>query len=106
MFVRVAVWLLLFALSVQASDWTNYGGNNARNGQSPEHGIGPDGSLYSLNTTGQLARIDADTGALDTPAAWPTGVPIGFEFWVQHWITDAGGPAGFAASNGLAALTP
>jgi hypothetical protein len=38
MFVRVASLLLLIALPVGATDWTNYGGNNARNGQSPEHG--------------------------------------------------------------------
>jgi hypothetical protein len=37
---------------------------------------------------------------------WPTGVPSGFTFWLQHWIADPAGPAGFAASNGVSGTTP
>ena len=36
-------------------------------------------------------------------ASWPAGLPPGFVVRLQTWIADAGGPAGFAASNGLAA---
>ncbi len=49
--------------------------------------------IISLATNG--------AGALSLPAVWPGGlacVPI----YIQYWISDAGGPAGFAASNGLA----
>jgi hypothetical protein len=38
--------------------------------------------------------------------AWPTGVPSGFTFWMQHWIADPGGTAGLAASNGVSGTTP
>jgi hypothetical protein len=33
--------------------------------------------------------------------SWPVGVPAGFKMWWQAWLPDAGGPAGFAATNGL-----
>jgi predicted outer membrane repeat protein len=36
-------------------------------------------------------------------ANWPPGLPTGFVVRLQSWIADASGPAGFAASNGLAA---
>lgn len=45
-------------------------------------------------------------GQLVLPATWPTGVPEMLTFWFQAWIQDAAGPAGFAASNALSALTP
>jgi hypothetical protein len=44
-------------------------------------------------------------GAFALPFTWPTGVPAGVFLWFQHWVTDAGGPVGFAASNGLRAKT-
>ena len=28
-------------------------------------------------------------------------LPPGFEAWAQVWVLDAGGPAGFAASNAI-----
>jgi hypothetical protein len=37
---------------------------------------------------------------------WPAGVPAGTDLYFQCWISDAGGPKGFAASNGLQANTP
>jgi hypothetical protein len=37
---------------------------------------------------------------------WPAGVPSGFELYVQAWIQESAGPAGFAATNGIKALTP
>ncbi len=41
-------------------------------------------------------------GTLELAAPWPAGIPSGFLMWLQAWLPDAGGPAGFAASNGLA----
>jgi hypothetical protein len=45
-------------------------------------------------------------GALALSAPWPAGIPSGITFCFQHWIPDAAGPSGFAASNGLLATTP
>ena len=39
-------------------------------------------------------------------ATWPAGLPSGAELLMQYWIVDAGGPAGFSASNGLSAVVP
>jgi hypothetical protein len=58
----------------------------------------PDLILYGL-------PVDA-FGVLDLLLSWPPGAPSGFTFWMQHWIADAAGPAGFAASNGLSGTTP
>jgi nitrous oxidase accessory protein NosD len=44
----------------------------------------------------------AADGTLVLSAPWPGGVPSGTLLWIQAWVPDAGGPAGFAASNGLA----
>ena len=46
------------------------------------------------------------SGSMTLAATWPTGVPQGFQFWLQWWVIDAGGPQGYAASNGLRAKTP
>jgi hypothetical protein len=45
-------------------------------------------------------------GSLTLNATWPNGLPSGFTFFTQYWIPDSAGPAGFAASNGLAGTTP
>jgi hypothetical protein len=45
-------------------------------------------------------------GVHELVLAWPTGVPGGFTFWLQHWIVDPAGPAGLAASNGVSGTTP
>lgn len=37
---------------------------------------------------------------------WPVGVPPGFDVVLQYWILDAGGPDGFAASNGITRTSP
>jgi hypothetical protein len=37
---------------------------------------------------------------------WPAGLPASTTLYLQAWHADAGGPAGFAASNALAAVTP
>jgi hypothetical protein len=45
-------------------------------------------------------------GGLLLSTHWPSGVPSGFTSYMQFWVPDAGGPKGFAASNGLAGTTP
>jgi len=46
------------------------------------------------------------TGQLVMPATWPSGLPAGFSLWYQAWVSDALGPKGLAASNGLHSTTP
>jgi hypothetical protein len=50
--------------------------------------------------------LTGPTGRLQLSAPWPTGLPPGVSVWFQHWIVDAGGPAGFSASDALQAVTP
>jgi hypothetical protein len=50
--------------------------------------------------------LDAALGTLSTVSTWPAGMPPGITFVIQDWIVDPGGPAGFAASNGLALTAP
>jgi hypothetical protein len=45
-------------------------------------------------------------GSLSVPARWPTGVPGGISIYVQAWMDDPGGVAGFAATNAVRAVTP
>jgi hypothetical protein len=46
------------------------------------------------------------SGTLSLTGTWPPAIPSGVSFYFQHWIVDAGGPVGFAASNGLKGTTP
>ena len=48
-----------------------------------------------------VPMVTDGSGAININATWPAGVPPGFDFWLQYWITDPAGPQGFAASNGL-----
>jgi len=50
--------------------------------------------------------VTSPGGTLDIVFPWPTGLPSGFATYYQVWITDAGGPFGFAASNGVQGTTP
>jgi hypothetical protein len=43
-------------------------------------------------------------GTLSLLFPWPSGVPAGVNVYLQQWMVDAGGPKGFAASNGLKIL--
>lgn len=38
-------------------------------------------------------------------SVWPSGIPAGQCLWFQHWNSDPGGPANFAASNATLAAT-
>jgi len=40
------------------------------------------------------------------PFVWPTGVPSGFSIYIQFWMQDPGGPAGFSSTPGLRGETP
>jgi hypothetical protein len=39
-------------------------------------------------------------------ADWPAGIAPGTQLWIQAWIADPGGPAGFSATDSLLATTP
>jgi hypothetical protein len=41
------------------------------------------------------------SGAWSLIFSWPIEIPAGFLMYWQAWLKDAGGPAGFAASNAL-----
>jgi hypothetical protein len=45
-------------------------------------------------------------GAINLSAAWPAGVPSGFAFFLQLWLADPAGPAGFAATNAVKGTAP
>lgn len=70
-------------------------------------GAGFKGGVLVPNPDLVLAGFVTDAGGgIDLAATWPVGVPSGLATWFQYWITDAAGPKGFAASNGLRAITP
>jgi len=45
-------------------------------------------------------------GDMNLASIWPAGVPAGFGFVAQGWITDPAGPHGFAASNAVKGFAP
>ncbi len=53
-----------------------------------------------------LPMTTSASGSVVLSSTWPPGVPPGFAFYTQFWITDAAGPFGWAASNGLLGVTP
>ena len=56
---------------------------------------------------GSFLVLATDAGGdLVLQASWPGGVPSGTELNFQHWIVDAGGPFGFAASNAVTVTVP
>jgi hypothetical protein len=52
-----------------------------------------------------LGPLDAN-GALHLSTTWPTGIAPGSTAYTQAWFVDAGGPVGFASTNGLAGTAP
>jgi hypothetical protein len=46
------------------------------------------------------------TGGLALSFTWPTGLPAGIPVYWQHWVSNAGGPVGFEASNAVNSTTP
>lgn len=62
-----------------------------------------------LVPTVNLLRLGFGTnpsGALVLSAPYPGGVPTCTSLYFQFWIADAGGPAGFAATNAIEGVTP
>ena len=53
-----------------------------------------------------LIRTTDGAGELVLGGPWIAGVPAGTELFFQHWLVDAAGPFGFAASNALRGVTP
>lgn len=54
-----------------------------------------------------VAGIPTDgSGGWSLSSPWPAGVPSGFVIYWQSWFADAGGPVGFAASNGVSSTSP
>lgn len=47
----------------------------------------------------------AADGSLSLSSAWPSGVPAGIPLVVQLWVSDSGAPVGYAASNGVCAVS-
>jgi len=60
-----------------------------------------------ISPPGLVVGLAADgSGGLSLGASWPAGVPIGTSLYLQYWVTDAGGPSGFAASNAIVGTVP
>lgn len=51
-----------------------------------------------------LQSTDA-AGALSISDTWPSGLPPGYELYLQCWIADPAAPRGLAASNGVLAVS-
>ncbi|MGQ0552414.1 MAG: FG-GAP-like repeat-containing protein [Planctomycetota bacterium] len=45
-------------------------------------------------------------GSTALATTWPAGLPAGFTIWLQAWISDPAGPAGFAATNAIRGTVP
>ena len=45
-------------------------------------------------------------GRIELGGLWPPGAPSGAQVWLQAWVVDSGGPAGFAASNAVLGTVP
>jgi hypothetical protein len=75
-------------------------------------GLAPLGAAFKggvLVPTPDVLISGLSTGAgsgFTLGVAWPAGVPSGLSFYLQAWLPDPEGPAGFAASNALRARTP
>jgi hypothetical protein len=63
------------------------------------------GTLVPNPLAVELALVSAD-GTVGFDGTWPPGLPSGLDFYLQHWVEDAGAPVGFAGSNGLQGTTP
>ncbi|MHC4845593.1 MAG: hypothetical protein ACYTCU_05470 [Planctomycetota bacterium] len=61
----------------------------------------------SVSAPGFLFSLPTDAnGETDITAAWPGGVPSGFELFLQCWVQDGAAPVGFSASNAVMATAP
>jgi FG-GAP repeat len=53
-----------------------------------------------------LSLVTDASGDAQLAGVWPGGIPSGLTLGFQWWVQDPAGPKGFAASNALAATTP
>jgi len=49
--------------------------------------------------------LDA-SGGFDLSASLPSSLPAAAQLYLQAWIVDAGGPAGFTSSNAVVGTAP
>ena len=64
------------------------------------------GTLVPFPTLVNGPLLTNPQGQLVLAGNWPNGAPSGLPLYIQFWIKDPGGPAGFAASNALRATLP
>jgi hypothetical protein len=64
------------------------------------------GGVLVPNPDALVGLVTSPTGAIELVAKWPLGIPSGTSMWLQTWVADAGGPKGFAATNGLRGTAP
>ncbi|MHC4845209.1 MAG: right-handed parallel beta-helix repeat-containing protein [Planctomycetota bacterium] len=74
-------------------------------------GVFPINAPFKLGTLVPFPNLvvtlpTSPTGTLSLPATWPAGVPSGASIYMQYWIVDPAGPAGFSASNAVQATQP
>jgi len=67
------------------------------------------GGVLIPDITGVSAIVSSATdgaGEAAVNTAWPAGLPVATSLVFQWWVSDAGGPAGFASSQGLRMTQP
>jgi hypothetical protein len=64
------------------------------------------GGVLVPNLGSLITLASSASGAVSLPFTMPAGFPSGTTLFFQVWIPDAGATAGYAASNGLEAVTP
>jgi hypothetical protein len=74
-------------------------------------GVFPINAPFKLGTLVPFPNLmvtlpTSPSGTLSLPATWPAGVPSGASIYMQYWIVDPAGPAGFSASNAVQATQP
>ena len=52
-----------------------------------------------------IDRTDA-AGETQLAGTWPAGLPSGFQVFLQSWLFDPAGAAGFAATPAMRATVP
>ena len=65
-----------------------------------------EGGVLLPNPDVLMLRLVDASGAVQLAFNWPNDVPSETALYVQAWIQDPAGPAGYAASNALSLITP
>src|SRR5262249_36647430 len=61
------------------------------------------GGLLAPSPDALIPVLADASGQATVSARWPAGLPIWTSLWMQAWMIDPAGPAGFSASDALAA---